>query len=116
MAFERHPWGVTRTLVLTIKPGTGYSFIAANPCCEADASGLVSIIFEGCADATCQWRLFHAQWMIGDAAAYVDPEPMMAGANPSTYIEDGVRYLTFSRLTDDGYRVGFETCVMEQPC
>lgn len=115
MAFQRHPWGVTRTLVLTIEPGTGWSYIAANPCCEVDPlTGEVAIIFEGCVDAGCEWKLYRASWIPGRRAT-VDPAPIMTGANPSTFVEGGVRHMTFSRLTDRGWSAGFETCVVSQP-
>ena len=114
MAFGRNAWGTTRSLVLTVQPGTGWSFIAANPCVERRADGTVDIIFEGCTDKRCHWRLFLAHWTPGSMAV-VEPEPLMDGANPSTFVENGTRYLTYSRLTDAGYSAGFETCVMEQP-
>jgi len=114
MAFRQHPWGDTRTIVLPIQPNTGYSFIAANPCAtRTDQTGVWDIIFEGCVDATCQWNLFRATWREGEMAV-VDPEPLFAGANPSLFDGPGVQHLVFSRLTDRGYKAGFETCMVSQ--
>jgi len=114
MAFERFPWGDTRSLILTVQPGTDYSFIAANPCVvDADEPGAYDLLFEGCTDDTCQWNLFRATWRPGSLAV-VDPEPLFAGANPSLFDEDGVRHLVYSRLTEAGYSAGFETCVVTQ--
>lgn len=114
MAYRRHTWGDTRTLVLTVKPDTGYSYIAANPCVtRTETPNEFDLIFEGCTDAACDWHLFRATWRPGSLAV-VDDEPLFAGANPSLFVEDGWRYLTFSRLTKRGYAAGFETCAVRQ--
>ena len=116
MAFARQLWGgVTRSLVLTIQPGTGWSFIAANPCVEVDAfgPGEHAIIFEGCVDRSCDWHLYLARWRVGQMAT-VEGE-LFRGANPSLLLHEGRRYLYYSALTSAGYSAGFETRVVSQP-